>query len=1216
MKPIRLTISGLHSFREPQTVNFQELSGAGVFGIFGPTGSGKSSILDAMTLALYGTVGRAEHNTRGIINHSEKSLAVSFEFALGAVHERHRFKIERSYKRKDELAVQNVRSRIIRVVGDVEEVVADKDGDVTAFVKELLGLTPEDFTRAVVLPQGKFAEFLLLKGADRNRMLQRLFHMEQYGDALAQRLRSRMEARERDLLVVSEQMSALGDASESAIETAVLRVHEAVNEEKHAKLTWERQQSRHAEASRVWNLQITLRDIDGALTLAREKEATIADLARSLDRDGRANRVLPVLRVYREAKVELSRAEEKEKLAGQKLEGVTTRFAEVRTARELFRETYETRERLLSERKVVLTSALSIQAQYREGVQNYKATAERITSVSRELESLQKAFEQARERLEATERQIASHEEELKQLSVAGDVREILSRASLCLGEWERTREDLVKAQQECDRRRQAALNAEQEVVKSKQLRDALRLECEKTEEELRALQERAPLYMEDTNLRRSYLERAQHRLEQVEKQSSVLKQQRESATKLQLECDAKKHAVSELTAAQVLLQSQLESGRAQLLLLDANRKNWYAAELASQLQDGAPCPVCGSLHHPQQRALDELSAVETEKDSLREEISNLETTEKDLASRLQGAQIELAQAQAEISLALKSVESREEEIADGLKEASDLLASEYQGVIEATAMGAWVALQLQALTDASREFDLWNEHVKVQKEHEQTLLRSLMELEGNLRIAEGQFESATTELERALSQSLVVEQTLIRVEGNLRGLAGKLSLVEDSEMDAFATAALIRQKMQEIKSMDELWETRSAELSKFGQERLKYRSQYETMREDIHRKSLELKEYETSGRQLKAELLEKKTYLESLTEGRPLADVISEIELELGNQQIRSRELEQSYEETSLVFAESREEMAAWSATHTRQLGVFRKAEDELTGIMGREQFMSAEEVDEALLSDEERQQFGQLIQQHRDTIFRLTTRREGILDQMGGLGLTLSEEEWAQSEAALLEASENWKNAVGRREVAVKLRTDVEERHNRWKELDVVRAELSQEVLHMNQLKQMLSGNKFVEFMAQEQLEFVASAASFRLKELTHGRYALEVGPDGRFIMRDDHNGGVRRPVTSLSGGETFLTSLALALSLSTQIQLRGKHPLEFFFLDEGFGTLDADLLDVVMSTLEKLHMESMTIGIISHVPELQARLQRRLIVEPAEAAGHGSKVRLELA
>src|SRR5690625_2240446 len=114
--------------------------------------------------------------------------------------------------------------------------------------------------------------------------------------------------------------------------------------------------------------------------------------------------------------------------------------------------------------------------------------------------------------------------------------------------------------------------------------------------------------------------------------------------------------------------------------------------------------------------------------------------------------------------------------------------------------------------------------------------------------------------------------------------------------------------------------------------------------------------------------------------------------------------------------------------------------------------------------------------------------------------------------------------------------------------------------------------------------------------------------------FVIRDDSNGGVRRPVSSLSGGETFVTSLALALALSNQIQLHGTYPLEFFFLDEGFGTLDPELLETVITSLEKLNSEQVNIGIISHVPELRQRMSRRLIVQPATATDSGSQLHFE--
>ena len=121
------------------------------------------------------------------------------------------------------------------------------------------------------------------------------------------------------------------------------------------------------------------------------------------------------------------------------------------------------------------------------------------------------------------------------------------------------------------------------------------------------------------------------------------------------------------------------------------------------------------------------------------------------------------------------------------------------------------------------------------------------------------------------------------------------------------------------------------------------------------------------------------------------------------------------------------------------------------------------------------------------------------------------------------------------------------------------------------LKEIEKLLQGKRFVEFVAKNQLEYIVIEASKRLDQMTKGRYVLEIDDNLNFVMRDNYNGGSRRGIKTLSGGETFLTSLALALALSSQIQLKGSAPLEFFFLDEGFGSLDNELLDVVMESLE---------------------------------------------
>ena len=90
--------------------------------------------------------------------------------------------------------------------------------------------------------------------------------------------------------------------------------------------------------------------------------------------------------------------------------------------------------------------------------------------------------------------------------------------------------------------------------------------------------------------------------------------------------------------------------------------------------------------------------------------------------------------------------------------------------------------------------------------------------------------------------------------------------------------------------------------------------------------------------------------------------------------------------------------------------------------------------------------------------------------------------------------------------------------------------------------------------------------------------------------------------------------MASLALALALSSQIQMKGAAPLELFFLDEGFGTLDETCLEVVMESLENIRTKRRSVGVITHVEEIKNRIPVRLLVEPARMGEGGSKIRIE--
>ncbi len=159
------------------------------------------------------------------------------------------------------------------------------------------------------------------------------------------------------------------------------------------------------------------------------------------------------------------------------------------------------------------------------------------------------------------------------------------------------------------------------------------------------------------------------------------------------------------------------------------------------------------------------------------------------------------------------------------------------------------------------------------------------------------------------------------------------------------------------------------------------------------------------------------------------------------------------------------------------------------------------------------------------------------------------------------------------------------------------------------VSQLKEVTRNNRFLEFIANEYLCDISSMASNTLLKLTDGRYFLTY-KENNFNIGDNFDCGNLRGVNTLSGGETFLVSLSLALALSQTICASSLKSIEFFFLDEGFGTLDGALLDTVMTALEKLKSSRFTIGVISHVEELKHRIDNKIIVQKATES-HGSTV-----
>jgi exonuclease SbcC len=269
----------------------------------------------------------------------------------------------------------------------------------------------------------------------------------------------------------------------------------------------------------------------------------------------------------------------------------------------------------------------------------------------------------------------------------------------------------------------------------------------------------------------------------------------------------------------------------------------------------------------------------------------------------------------------------------------------------------------------------------------------------------------------------------------------------------------------------------------------------------------------------------------------------------------------------------------------------------------------------DEAAVAEAELDPGGQeristQIQVHRDERRRIESRIGELVGELGG-------KEVAQD---VLEAAENVVKALrdhlseaqserARIGEQVRFLTDAIARADELRNaLEKQRAEHA--VYHGLALD--LRSDRFQAFLLEETFRALVSGASTRLWDLTK-RYRFDWQNES-FQVVDHDNARQTRSADTLSGGETFLASLALALQLSEQVQhAAGATTLDSLFIDEGFGTLDPEALDMAASAIESLQVGGRMVGIITHIEELSSRLPQRLKVEKANT---GSRVAVETA
>ena len=221
MKPLKLEFKGINSFSERTVIDFAGLTKNGIFGIFGDTGSGKSTILDCINFALYGNVERSKIMT-DIINYRSELAEVKFVFNILNGGKRKTYTVERTVK-KDKYGTH--KAALYENDGADEICIADKANAVEKKIVEILGVEAEDFRKCIALPQGEFAQFIKSTPRDRLALIERLFSLSKYGDRLKEKLNARKDEAEGAYQNILGRLAGYEDVSENALNQVYMGVN-------------------------------------------------------------------------------------------------------------------------------------------------------------------------------------------------------------------------------------------------------------------------------------------------------------------------------------------------------------------------------------------------------------------------------------------------------------------------------------------------------------------------------------------------------------------------------------------------------------------------------------------------------------------------------------------------------------------------------------------------------------------------------------------------------------------------------------------------------------------------------------------------------------------------------------------------------------------------------------------------------------------------------
>ncbi len=1192
-----------------------EFTSNGLFLITGPTGAGKTTILDAITLALFGQTPRLSRVGTGgneIMSRGTGECFAKVVFKVG--------------KETYSAFWGQRRARLDpggRLQPPIHELRLYETGEIietgpSHTRKKIVELTTMDFfrfTRSVLLAQGQFAAFLQARGGDRGPILEQITGSQIYSQ-ISIAVFERAKEEEHKLSLLIEGIKGMN----------ILSAHDLANlkreiEEKKGKLSLlSREINRLREILTRWQVLERI-DADIALKqkeirLVEEREQRHKEDFLKLDKaimvsslEPQFQRLLSLKREVEELEREIRAVEEKRASSSTMLSLSLQRKDEIERERRSLEQKKEILSRTIEEINSIDSRIEVKQASLREVQRRLYALEKRMGSLTSSLEELQR-------QQHYLVQQSNNISEMFKEVEGEGELVRNLSGLEERFSTYRELWEERGEKKREIE-----GISREIEGLSSRvtslgrsieEQEEKLELICERMEQVRSLLGEHGK--DSDVFLLSTRIREVEQRLSLCRDLKGLLEEEEDIQALLKGDVSSLKRIEGEIVVIKDLLEGyEKELSLKESCLRELEEERIKALKVISleeerrRLRPGQPCPLCGSTHHPfasgvpfdveevekdrkglleeVERLKGEISSLSRQKVSyeertmfLRERILELKKKDNVLAERISSLCRELSLSREEVSpqglsgkcLSLERDLERLQGLIGEVKSLSKQMASLQRGHLH-------VSRYLTSLREEMTKLQMClRERIVLKEEME----RSFEVLSDKLRRVERGLSSALA----PFGYGRIEHEDICRVMESLRERARRyISLQEKKEVvDRELREALLKREsiLKEKKALE-------------GEQR-EIRQGHDQLMQEIEELRGIRREIAGEGDIFKEEALVHKRLQE-------LDSALLEAEKKVSSLRALMGEMEERREELKGVWEE--------------KIGVLREVEscflEEIKGMEMRsvEEFetqrLPVDEIEKIRrLREEILSRKGRLVEE----IKRLQGEKEGIEKEI--YSRFDGNREDAEERLRLLEEErEKALRFLGEKEHLLNEHLSLARRYEEMRSNVEKQEHIVRRWRLLSQLIGSADGKKFRSFAQGITFESLLACANARLKDMSD-RYLLvahESEPLEMMVV-DNYYAGELRSIKNLSGGESFIISLSLALGLSAMTGQGGR--IDSLFLDEGFGTLDEDSLDVALSALSSLREEGKLIGVISHIPALRERIF--LTIEVYPVGGGRSRIR----